>query len=98
MLLSDLAPRRVVCSDHALHSVGGPAHVLGSVTYDQHMLLVVIVGLRGRSFFLRPLASDEYLAARLLLEPLLIETFRANKHAYVVDASVLRQVNLLLNL
>ena len=53
------------------------------------MLIVVIIGLGGRAFFLGALASYEDLAAGLLLKPLLIETFRANKHAYVVDARAL---------
>lgn len=53
------------------------------------MLLIVIVWLGSRAFLLGALSADQYLTAGLLLKSLLVETFRANKHAYVVDTRVL---------
>lgn len=42
-------------------------------------------------------ASNQYLASGLLLESFLIQTFRANKHANIVDSIVLWNENFFLD-
>jgi hypothetical protein len=46
---------------------------------------------------LRTFSPDKDLAARLFLQALLVQTFGANQHADIVDASGLRDVDLLFN-
>ena len=60
------------------------------------MLLILVVWLWCSVLLLRVLASDQNLAPCLLLQALLVETFWPDQHADIVDASVLRNVNLFL--
>lgn len=62
------------------------------------MLLVIIVRLGNRARLLGAFATDQNFAACLLFQTLLVETFRPNYHANIVDAVVLWDVDLLLDL
>ena len=95
--MADFVSRVVICSDDPIHRCLGPSYALGALSNDQHVLLIFVVWLRGGVLFLRILASDQNLAPCFLLKALLVETFRSNEHANVVDARVLRNVNLFLD-
>jgi hypothetical protein len=97
LLLPDLVSRVIVGRNDSLYRVLGSLYIFGSITNNQHVLIIIIVWLRRGTLLLRAFSSDQDLAAGLFLKSLLIETFRANQHAYVVDSGVLGKINLLLN-
>lgn len=92
--MTDLLSGLFVSGDDSFDSDLCPLHRLGVISDQEHVLLVIVIGLRNRARFLRALTSDQDLAACLFLETLLIQTFRSNDHANVVDASTLRNVDL----
>ena len=95
--MANLISRIVVRSDDPIHGCLSPANALSALSNDPHVLLIFIVRLRRGVLLLRVLASYQNLAPGFLLKALLVETFRSNEHANVVDARVLRNVNLFLD-
>ena len=58
------------------------------------MLLIDIIVGQGMAILMGAFATDEHTAARLLLQTLLVDTFRADDEANKVDALVLGEVDL----
>lgn len=62
------------------------------------MLIFFVVWLLRRALFLAAFAANKDLAVRLLFEPLLVETLRPDQQTNIVDARVLRNIKLFLDL
>ena len=91
--MANLVSRAVVCRDDPVNGGLRAPDALSTLTDDEHVLLVLVVWLRCGVLLLRVLAADQYLAASLLLESLLIKALRPNEHANVIDSRVLRNVD-----
>ena len=94
LLVPDFVSGVLVSRNDALYSHLGTRHGSLIVSYQKHMLLVVIVGLRRCTRLLTSLAADEDLAARFFFKSFLVEAFGPNNHSDIVDAVVLGDVDL----
>ena len=97
LLMPDLFSCGVVSSNYSVNSGLRSSHALSGLSNYEHMLFVFIVRLRSSVLLLRILSSDKDLTPCLFLKTLLIQAFRSNQHADVVDSSILGDVDLLLN-
>ena len=95
--MPDLLSCRIVCTDYPLNCCLGTSDVLCVVTNHKYVLLIIVIWLGSCSLLLGAFASNQYLASGLLLESFLIQTFRANKHANIVDSIVLWNENFFLD-
>lgn len=88
----------VVGCDYSVDSSLRASHTLCTFANDEHVLLVFVIRLRCRIFFLRVLSSNQNLASRFFFKSLLVETFWSNEHANVINTCILGDVNLFLDL
>ena len=88
----------VISCDDPIDSRLCSSNTLCALTNNENVLFITIVGLRCGIFLLRVLASDQNFATCLFFQALLVEAFGTYQHSDVVDAGVLRYIELLLYL
>jgi hypothetical protein len=89
---------QVICTNNALDCDLRPLHRCLVISDQEHVLLVIIIGLGRSALFLASFSSYQDFAVCLLFKSFLVQAFGANDHAYVVDACILGNVDLLFKL
>lgn len=57
LFFSDLISSSIICWYYSFYSILCPSHTLRWISYDQHVLFIIIIRLWSWTFFLRTLAS-----------------------------------------
>ena len=92
--MSDFLPCFFVGGNDSLDSDLGLTHRSLIISDQQYVLFVIIIRLWNCTGLLRTLAPDQNFAPSFLLQSLLVKPLRSNDHPYIVDAVVLRNVDL----
>jgi len=91
-------PRQVICTNNALYCNLGSLHRCLIVSDQKHVLLVIVIRLRRCPLFLATFSSYQNFTICLLFKSFLVQAFGANYHSYVVNPSILGDIDLLFQL
>lgn len=91
-------PRKIIRTNNSLDCNLRTLHRCLIVSNQKYVLLIIIIRLGCRTLFLASFTSYKDFTVSLLLKSFLIQAFWANYHSYVVNTSILGDIDFLFQL